>query len=142
MPSRSSHLDHAANRTRVTTRESGSPYGFRRRRDGHVDLPFTGYTLECVGPGELECEFRAGDRIHHGPRREDLPGTGEPGDACADVYRDAPEVITSHLALSGVNTRSDLEAEFTDTFTDEREMRNGLLEPDFGNTPRSRHRSV
>ena len=52
-----------------------------------------------------------GDQIRHGPRHEHLSGSCQGGNASADVYCDASDVVAAQLDLSRVQAGSSLDAD-------------------------------
>src|SRR5438477_10959261 len=80
--------------------------------------PPLGHALELVLPGILEHEARSRDEVLYGLGDEDLRGRREGADPRADDDPQAAGLAVDRGDLSGVDARSDLQAEGADRLDD------------------------
>ncbi len=85
--------------------------------------------LQQVTPPRLELKSRAGDEIADGAGHEHLRRRGERGDAGGNVNRDPSKVVAANLALTGVNTDSNLDADVVQAFSHSPAKSNGPARP-------------
>ena len=82
-------------------------------RRNRVELPLVGDALQCVGAAIGEGDARARDQVLHGAGDEDLAGTGDRRDPCADVDGDAADVVVAQLNLSASSIQTEIRAATT-----------------------------
>ena len=84
------------------------------------EVPLAGDALELVLAAIVELEAGADDEVLDRARDEDLAGAGERRDPCADVDREAGDVVRLDLDLADVEPGPDLEPELGDLVADRR----------------------
>src|SRR5690349_11099493 len=92
------------------------PRELRRRRDGVVngeELPGLVDTAQTMRPAIGELQARACDEIPHSSGGENFAPTCGCRDPCADVDRQATQLVADPLTFSRVHAGSNLEAEVT-----------------------------
>ena len=83
-----------------------------------IDAPGVGDALQLVLTDVLEREARTSDEVFHGRRDQDLPWSRLRGYPCTDIHSDARDLVSDDLALTGVETRADLQAELAERCRD------------------------
>ena len=81
-----------------------------RGREGE-DAPVTWHALELVHSAFVELESGADDEVAQCAGDEDFAWPGQVADACANVYRDAADVVAAEFAFAAVESRSNFKAE-------------------------------
>src|SRR5918996_174439 len=76
-----------------------------------IDRPGSRNAFQLVLAARLEDDPRAGHEILDGARDEDLSGRRVPRDARAHVHREARRLAVDQLALAGVDSGADVQAE-------------------------------
>jgi hypothetical protein len=90
----------------------------RRSPSKRIELPLIAHTLERVASAVDKRQPRTRHEVLHGARNEHLARTGERSDAGSDVDRNAADVVSTSLDLSGVKADPHLHAESSDAFAD------------------------
>ncbi len=71
-----------------------------------------------MAPPIVEFEAGSSHQVFHGPRHQDLAGTGEAGYPRTDMDRQSGDMIPSGLHLSGVQAAADADTQRADTVGD------------------------
>src|SRR5262245_17070646 len=79
--------------------------------DDAVDVPRFGEAFEITDTDRGKCNAGPCDEILDCAGCVDHSGIGKGGDASTHVYSDSREIVSTNLALAGVNTDSDADAQ-------------------------------
>src|SRR3954470_24884074 len=80
------------------------------RRDGE-QLPVAGHPLQLMCAAVLEFQSRSDHQVAQRARHQHLLRSRQGSDPCADVDRDAADIVAANFTLAGVQSGTHLDAE-------------------------------
>src|SRR5256714_9068804 len=105
-------------RSGITSNTTGAAERFQSDFCHPEYAPFAGYALKWMRPPVLEDDPRTGHQVFDRARGEHLTGAGQSSNPRADVHGKAADVVAHPLALTGVDTCSDLEVGLEEPIAD------------------------